>query len=521
MRKKLLTIIMALVSAISCALVFGGCSHKHELTKVPANSATCELAGNSEYYTCGCGKYFADEGATDELEENEWVIGAIGHNYQDAEWHDALNQHVKKQVCANDSTHIIETSYESIVHALTKVPAKSATCEVAGNSEYYTCACGKCFADEGATDELEENEWVIGAIGHNYQDAEWHDPLHQHVKKQVCLNDSTHILETNYVNATAETLDSIINAPSLANRNWESYKLSLAAGNYDKLVIDHANKINVGDGTANSPFVYRRIINSLELVGENRDTTIMAGLTFDTGLHVVYTNPAHYIYKTYAIDTLIIKNITFKDKVFIKSLIEATYYENATISINNIIFENVKFDMTDVEFANAALHIQSANKEIENITIRNCEFINCLGNNVTGITVDTRTTDDVNITIEDCKFNNISYNAIQLSGSGSCYVGRIIIRNNEIKNTGNRAIRISRIGVLGTSVGELIVENNIMINASDANGELLKCKVNEGATVVIDNNYWGASGSSTAIKGLVKDGDNTNILDTNPKSSAE
>jgi hypothetical protein len=437
MKKTLVTICVALASTLSCAFVMGGCSHTHELTKVSAVAATCEEDGNSEYYTCNCGKFFEDKDATKEIKENSWVIEAINHDYQPTEWHDAA---------------------------------------------------------------------------------------HQHVKKQVCTNDSTHVIETNFVNVTPATLNSTINASSLADRNWESYNLNLAAGNYDCLSIDYANKTNLGDGTASSPFVYKRVINSLQLVGEDKATTKMNGLNFKDGFFVLYpdSEPYYYVYKTYEIDTLLVKNITFTDKVHISSLINTTYYANATINIKNVIFENVKFDMTGVTFANAPLHIQSYNKEIENVIVKDCEFINCTGTNANAIAIDVKTTDDINITIEGCKFDNIAYNAIQIAGTGNCYVGTITIKNNEIKNTGSRALRI---GVLGTDVtkkGKLIVENNIMINASNSSGEILKCKVDADAVVVINNNYWGAIDGATAIKGLVNDATGgANILDSNPRTSAE
>ena len=113
-------------------------------------------------------------------------------------------------------------------------------------------------------------------------------------------------------------------------------------------------------------------------------------------------------------------------------------------------------------------------------------------------------------------FENIGYNAIQIAGSGNNYVGTIEIKNNLIQNTGSRAIRV---GVLGGE-GKLIIENNIMINASDSNGELLKCRVNETATVVINNNYWGAIDGKVAFEGRINDSNGgENVLDSAPKTS--
>ena len=104
----------------------------HKLTKTDAVAATCTKDGNSEYYTCStCGKYFSDAEGAKEIEKDSWIIKATGHS-------------------------------------LTKTAAKAATCEEAGNSEYYTCSdCGKYFSDSKGTEEIEKNSWVTKATGHS------------------------------------------------------------------------------------------------------------------------------------------------------------------------------------------------------------------------------------------------------------------------------------------------------------------------------------------------------------------
>lgn len=47
----------------------------HSLTKIEANSSTCYLDGNIEYYECSdCGKYYSDEKATKELSKDDTII---------------------------------------------------------------------------------------------------------------------------------------------------------------------------------------------------------------------------------------------------------------------------------------------------------------------------------------------------------------------------------------------------------------------------------------------------------------
>ncbi len=53
--------------------------NSHDLTKTEAKDPTNLEDGNSAYYTCSvCGKYFSDADAQNEIEENSWVIPALG-----------------------------------------------------------------------------------------------------------------------------------------------------------------------------------------------------------------------------------------------------------------------------------------------------------------------------------------------------------------------------------------------------------------------------------------------------------
>lgn len=77
------------------------------------------------------------------------------------------------------------------VHSLVKTTAKSATCTVAGNKEYWTCStCGKVFSDTNGKTEVTKSAVTIASKGHNYGTWSKYDEQ-QH--KRVCKNDSSHI----------------------------------------------------------------------------------------------------------------------------------------------------------------------------------------------------------------------------------------------------------------------------------------------------------------------------------------
>ncbi len=58
------------------------------------------------------------------------------------------------------------------VHALTKHDAVEATCTEAGNSAYWSCACGKYFSDEQGATEVVADSWVVPAKGHDFTNGD-------------------------------------------------------------------------------------------------------------------------------------------------------------------------------------------------------------------------------------------------------------------------------------------------------------------------------------------------------------
>ena len=91
-------------------------AHVHSGTKVAAVAATCVAAGNSEYYTCTCGKYFSDAACTKEIVKDSWVIPATGHKWD--------NGTVMKEATATEAG---EKTYKCSVCGTTKTEPIPAT----------------------------------------------------------------------------------------------------------------------------------------------------------------------------------------------------------------------------------------------------------------------------------------------------------------------------------------------------------------------------------------------------------
>ena len=80
-------------------------AHTHNLTHVPAVSATCTAIGNSAYYTCGCGQCFSDANAQNLIENHSSVIiSALDHNYDGVAWSYDADEHYK--VCSRDNCEV-------------------------------------------------------------------------------------------------------------------------------------------------------------------------------------------------------------------------------------------------------------------------------------------------------------------------------------------------------------------------------------------------------------------------------
>ena len=176
----------------------------HDLKKTDAKDATHEEEGNIEYYTCSkCGKLFADEAATKEITQEDIMIPVEAHVYGD--WQFDEENHWKECECGDvadkaehtfgewtvikDATEEEKGTKERVcsvcnyaeteeieklphTHQLKKIEAVPPTHTEDGNIEYYVCSkCGKLYADESGTEEIQKEKTVVEETGHEFGDA--------------------------------------------------------------------------------------------------------------------------------------------------------------------------------------------------------------------------------------------------------------------------------------------------------------------------------------------------------------
>ncbi|MBR4120328.1 MAG: hypothetical protein IKT95_01085 [Spirochaetales bacterium] len=232
----------------------------HALVKVEAKDATCETAGNIEYWKCDvCGKLFNNSVATTELTVEDVAIAALGHDW--GEWvvitpATCLVPGTERRTCANDPTHTQDRSiaatghdfgeWETIKeatcttaglkqkvcshdeshkdqevipatgHNLVKIDRVEATCETDGHEEYWICDnCDQKFADEDGETPI-VNPAVIEKLGHDW--GEWIVDVEatcttagsQH---RICANDEEHVDEA-VIDALGHDLKLVAEVPA-------------------------------------------------------------------------------------------------------------------------------------------------------------------------------------------------------------------------------------------------------------------------------------------------------------------
>ena len=109
---------------------------EHTLVAHAAKAATCTEAGNTAYWSCeGCDKYYSDDQGATEIEENSWIIPAIGHIYGDPVWtwaedHSSATATFTCSVCGHTEV-ITDDDIDAVI-----IPAT----EQANGSETYTAS---------------------------------------------------------------------------------------------------------------------------------------------------------------------------------------------------------------------------------------------------------------------------------------------------------------------------------------------------------------------------------------------
>ena len=236
---------------------------------------------------------------------------------------------------------------------------------------------------------------------------------------------------------------------------------------------------------------YYRTLSGVTFTADEGVT--VAGFTFDAGhaygecydyvRDVAYTSgSAYYKYSS-------LENITFKG-LTITGQFEAKLYL-ADCVVENITFDECTFTGDTDDCSNAAIKFLADSQYFTDITVENCEISGYYqGIYIQGV-------DGAGIV--NNSISNTEHNAIALQSHTVAAKGTIEVAENYISDVSNRAIRLNAV----SSDAEISVNNNIMVDCGDEDGQLIKAgDVDEGATIDLESNYWGGEDVATAVSGL-------------------
>ena len=149
--------------------------HRHSLTKVDAQSATCVESGYEAYYTCECGKMFADEAGENEIEAPA-TLDALGHTEETVAGKDAtcteagLTEGKKCATCG--TTLVAQDEIPAKNHSFTNyISNGDASCEADGTK---TAKCDRCDTTDTQIDEGTAKGHDYGNVWMSDANSHWH-----------------------------------------------------------------------------------------------------------------------------------------------------------------------------------------------------------------------------------------------------------------------------------------------------------------------------------------------------------
>ncbi len=161
---------------------------RHDLIHFEAVAPGCHSNGNVEYWYCSkCEGFWTDAACTQETNSEDVILSATGSDYvtymPETEsttteagnyeyWYcSACDKYFADGACTIEKT--LEQFKKPLLEHVcvgTKTDAITATCTTPGNSAYWTCECGKIYADEDCAEEILLEDTVIPA-GHKSEDV--------------------------------------------------------------------------------------------------------------------------------------------------------------------------------------------------------------------------------------------------------------------------------------------------------------------------------------------------------------
>ncbi len=181
-----------------------------------------------------------------------------------------------------------------------------------------------------------------------------------------------------------------------------------------------------------------------------------------------------------------LKNITFTGLTVTGQFDAKLYLEGS--NVENITFEGCTFTGTTDVGNVAAIKFLADNQYFTNVVVKDCEISDYFqGVYVAGAN---------GLEVSNNSISNTTHNAVAVQGQDNPTKGTIVIKENYMENIGDRAIRFNYV-----EDAKVVVNNNVMINSGDDEGELFKATDMGNGTADLENNYWDGENPSDVVKG--------------------
>ena len=242
---------------------------------------------------------------------------------------------------------------------------------------------------------------------------------------------------------------------------------------------------------------FTRTMSNLTITAQEEADVTVEGLTLlartyrDAKDPFVTSTEKDYI--GYDID-LVVHDLAFSNIKFTGKVEIASENRDNTI-IDGVTFENCKFETTDITTINGqAINFSNNvnNGQVKNLIVKNCDFTNCYQ----GV----YTNQVRNVSVTGCTFNTTGHNAIavQDNGNNPCNHGNVVITGNTFKNVGDRIIRFNNVGE-GTTI--TISNNTSVNSGKPNGEIVAAGTLPKGMEVTMTNNNWGKVGGKDPVIG--------------------
>lgn len=223
------------------------------------------------------------------------------------------------------------------------------------------------------------------------------------------------------------------------------------------------------------------------------------GSAYDYVRDVEIVNTTNSYYGICSLNHITFSGLTIKDNVAIANYMGNGDATNSDLNFLNCIFQGNTSQMGDSTYS--AIRLMSDTQYFNNIKVSDCQFTNYFQ----GIYAQGAD----GIQVKNNIFDGTTHNAIAIQSSSNNKIhGAVMIEENIIKNANDRAIRFGD----ATEAQKITVQNNVMVNSGDGNGELIKGDFPDSSVVSLEYNYWDGRDVETAVVNEAVRPENTGII---------